>query len=152
MLTKVAGTLRVPSALTLFFLASALSITLFGFSASIAFADDPFKPDVLPPVPTVSESAFLADPPASKLSAFRKVLISEAEKSCKAGEISRMELFKLRIATLNPKVLKSVHQACCEHAVSEGKATSAAAIDWMKIVDVIKELLPIILQIISLFS
>ncbi len=128
---------------------AALCITLL---PSLVRAEDPFKPDVVPVVvPVSTDAAFYADTPAVKLQAFRKVLVSQAEASCKAGEISRQDVFKLRLATVSPKALKQIHQACCEHVIADGKATTATAIDWSKLLEVIKELLPIILQLISLF-
>ncbi len=116
-------------------------------------ADDPFKPNVVEPtVPASTDAAFLADPPAAKLAAFRKVILSEAEKSCKAGEITRMGLLRIRLVVSSPRALKNLHQACCEHVIAEGKATSATAIDWSKLLDFVKELIPLIMELIQLFT
>jgi hypothetical protein len=105
------------------------------------------------PLPNFTEPAvMLGEPTATSLVGFRKALISTAEQAVKSGEISRVELFKLRVATMNPKVLKQMHQACAEQVLSDGKAKSFSAIDWSKLIEIIKELLPVILQIISLFS
>ena len=120
--------------------------------ASYAIAQDPFKPSA-PTVDVVaSDSAFLADPGTKSLGEFRKHLLATAEQSCKSGEITRGELFKLRMATLSPKVLTKMHQAVAEQVVSDGKVANAKSIDWSKVIDIIKELLPVILQIIALFQ
>lgn len=105
------------------------------------------------PLPSFSEpTVMLGEPTTTSLVSFRKALISTAEQAVKSGEISRVELFKLRVATMNQKVLKQMHQACAEQVLSDGKAKSFSAIDWSKLIEIIKELLPVILQIISLFS
>lgn len=136
----------------LFALVACLCFVPIGFQPAIA--QEPFKPQ--PDTPAVVSDAamasFYADPGQAKLSAFRKTLLDTADKACKSGEISRAEVFKLRIATLNQKVLKQMHQAVAEHAVAEGVAASPTAIDWSKVAEIIKQLLPVILELISLFK
>jgi hypothetical protein len=76
----------------------------------------------------------------------RKELIAASESAFTDGEITRAELFKIRIASLNPIVMKRIETAANEQAMFEG---NAASVDWVKL---FKELLPIILQLIALFA
>lgn len=120
-------------------------LLLVAFVANNIPAQDPAP---LPEIKTV----LMGEPTTKSLADFRKTLMTSAEQAYKEGEMTRVEVFKLRVATMNPKVLRAMHQATAEHVLSEGKAKSFSAIDWTKLVEIIKELLPVILQIISLFG
>jgi len=78
----------------------------------------------------------------------RKDLIEAAQSAFSSGEISRADLFKIRVASLNPRLLGQIQQAVAEQ-VAFDSVNSTDKIDWVKI---IKELLPIILQLIALFA
>ena len=75
---------------------------------------------------------------------FRQNLIAAAEKAFEAKEISRAELFRLRFASLSPANLARLETAVREQAIADGHSINA--IDW---VSLIRELLPIILEIIK---
>ncbi len=94
----------------------------------------------------------MGEPTAKSLASFRKTLIASAEKSCKAGELSRADLFRIRIASMHKPTLEKMHQACAEQALSDGMAASYGAIDWEKMIALFKEWLPIILELIKLFA
>lgn len=83
---------------------------------------------------------------------FRRVLIKAAEQSFREGELSRVDLLRLRVASLSPAKLQQMQTACAEQAVQEGKAVSIAAIDWEKLAAFIKEILPVIIEIVKLFG
>jgi hypothetical protein len=86
---------------------------------------------------------------------FRKTLIKAAEEAQASGEITRGELFRLRFASLRPQVAAQMEKCCAEQATSEGLMPAAGnlnAFDWTQLLAFIKELLPLILQIISIFS
>lgn len=83
---------------------------------------------------------------------FRRVLIKAAEQSFREGELSRVDLLRLRVASLSPTKLQQMQTACAEQAVQEGKAVSIAAIDWEKLAAFIKEILPVIIEIVKLFG
>jgi len=93
----------------------------------------------------------LGEPSQQSLREFRKSLIAAAEQSFKDDEISRMDLIKIRFSSRSNRVLHEMHQACAEQALSEGICGSYGAIDWAKLIDFIKVILPIILQLIALF-
>ena len=99
-----------------------------------------------------SPAAVMGEPTAKSLASFRKALISQAEKACKAGELSRANLIRLRVATMFPGPLEKMHQACAEQVLADGQAASYGAIDWEKLAAFIKEMLPIILELIKLFA
>lgn len=98
------------------------------------------------------EASVSAEPTQENLFKFRRALLTAAEQSVKSGEITRVELFKLRIATANPAALKKIHQCCTEQVVADGKAKLLENIDWEKLLAFIKELLPIILELIKLLA
>ena len=100
---------------------------------------------------TVIAAATIEASPA-KLKQFRTALIKAAEQACRDGEISRIELFKVRVASLSEKGLVKMHQAAAEQAFADGRIQSYSAIDWTQLVSLIKELLLVILQLIELFS
>jgi hypothetical protein len=81
---------------------------------------------------------------AAKQPTFRQNLIAAAEKAFEAKEISRAELFRLRFSSLSPANLARLETAVREQAVSDGYSPNA--IDWVAL---IRELLPIILEIIK---
>jgi hypothetical protein len=81
---------------------------------------------------------------------FRRQLIAAAEKSQAEGKISRTDLMKIRLVTLTPGKLKQIEQVCFEQAVADGY--SAQQVDWTKLFDILKDLVPIVLELIKLFS
>jgi len=99
-----------------------------------------------------SATAVMGEPSAKSLKSFRDSLLKAAGQSVKDGEISRMDLMRLRIASMSPKVLERMHQAASEQLLSEGMAASFGAIDWSQLLAFIKEIIPIILELIKLFS
>jgi hypothetical protein len=130
-------------------------LTVFGCTQ--AYAQDPFTPDqkLEPTISMMSAAdvAFVADPPAKRMAEFRRSLLTAAEQSFRDGDLTRAELVRIRLTTLNPKTCAKLHQCCCEQMVCEGRVQSGmvAAIDWSKALAILKELIPVILQIISLF-
>lgn len=107
-------------------------------------ADDSFVSAAVEPV--------LGEPTPQNLSGFRKNLVKAAEQSFSDKEISRLDLFRIRVASMNPAVLRKMHQACAEQVLSEKKVASYGALDWDKLLAFIKEILPIILELIKMFS
>lgn len=86
------------------------------------------------------------------MSNFRDALLTAADQAARAGEIDRLDVFHLRLATSLPRVRKQLETECCQHAVASGLAAanqSSAAIDWNNLVPFLKELLPVILEIIK---
>jgi hypothetical protein len=105
-----------------------------------------------PAVPVADREIVLGEPSQQSLKEFRKSLIKAAEQAFEDNEISRMDLIKVRFASRSNRVLKEMHQACAEQCLADGVCGSYEAIDWQKLVDFIKVILPIILQLIALFA
>lgn len=99
-----------------------------------------------------ASSVVMGDPTAKSLQEFRKTLLSTAEAAVKAKELSRADLFRLRIATMHKATLEKMHQSCAEQVLVDGQAQSYAAIDWTKLLAFIKEMIPIFLELLKLFS
>jgi hypothetical protein len=97
-------------------------------------------------------SVVMGEPSPQSLASFRKALIATAEKACKDKELSRADLFRLRVASMHKPTLEKMHQSCAEQVLSDGQAQSYGAIDWSKLASIIKEVLPIILELIKLFA
>lgn len=100
----------------------------------------------------VGSSVVMGEPSAKSLQEFRKTLLATAEAAVKAKELSRLDLFRLRIATMNKATLEKMHQACAEQVLVDGQATSYGAIDWTKLLTAFKEFLPILLELLKLFA
>jgi hypothetical protein len=100
----------------------------------------------------VKPSVVMGEPTSQSLTSFRKALIAAAEKSVKDKELSRLDLFRLRVATMNKATLEKMHQACAEQVLADGQAQSYGAIDWSKLLAAFKEFLPILLELIKLFA
>lgn len=94
-------------------------------------------------------------------SAFHDAVIKAAVNRRRAGEMTRAEVFKLRVAMLSP----AFRDHCEDLAViqmaasdSENVPTDAdgridrASIDWDAIIAFIEKLIPLILQLITLFG
>lgn len=93
-----------------------------------------------------------AETTAKRAQSFRRELLKAAEQGVREGDISRLDMLRLRLVSLNPAQLDRIHQAVSEQAVADGRAMSVQAIDWSQLADFIKEILPLILQLISLFG
>jgi hypothetical protein len=114
-------------------------------TCSITFAQDKSPPSVIAQEEATPQS----------LSSFRRQLIKAAEDAQREGEITRAELFKIRVTSLSRPALVKMQQAVVEQATFEGKivaGTPISAIDWSSLLQFIKEALPIILEIIKLLA
>ena len=91
---------------------------------------------------------------------FKSTLAAAADQAFQAGEISRWELARIRLAiTFRPRVLAEVQGCVIDEACRAGKmapqsaeAAEADGFDWAALLEFIKQLLPLILQIISIIS
>lgn len=83
--------------------------------------------------------------------AFRRSLLEAARNARKSGEITSIQFFMLSAASRNPAVLDKMQQAVHEAAIEEGLATTQA-INWDGLISFIEKLIPIIIQLIDLFS
>ena len=82
---------------------------------------------------------------------FRKSLMAAAKASREKGEISVAEYFKIAAMSRIPKVRDNLEAAVHEAAIEEGIATTQAP-DWDAIIGFIEKLIPLIIQLLDLFS
>lgn len=93
---------------------------------------------------------------ATATKGFRRALLAAAQQARDEGRINGWEMFRIRTASaLQPARLREAQeavmdQACAAGLMSDG-AGDAEGFDWAALLDFIKELLPIILQIIAMF-
>jgi len=92
---------------------------------------------------------------------FHRNVVKAAMALHKKGEIKRGQLLRLRICMLSPAFRKSAEELAITQMVfsgDEGVPMSAdgvvdrAQIDWDKLLEFLEKLIPIILQIISIFG
>jgi hypothetical protein len=94
----------------------------------------------------------------------RRAIIQSGRKAVREGSLNRSDFLRIRVGTLAPAVLKSIEDVAIMQMLASGDDTSGvlemdadgkvdrASIDWEKLLEFIERLLPIILQIISIFG
>ena len=108
--------------------------------------------DLLPSM--VIPSVAPALPEASIMSArrdFRQSFLVAVKQARDAGDITAFQHGRLVVASLRPRELANIQAWVHENAIQEGLATTQAP-DWSAIISFIKELIPLIIQLIDLFS
>lgn len=93
-------------------------------------------------------------------SPFRRALLQAAEAEFKADRLKRADLFKIRVATLSPRVLERLELTTKEQVITENKVEltigpdqqMVANFDWSKLVPFLRELIPLVLEIIELIG
>jgi hypothetical protein len=94
---------------------------------------------------------------AAPAAGFRHALLKAAQEEHKAGRLTGWELYRVRlISALRPRKLREAQDAVADQAYAAGYMAAASdgdadGFDWAALLDFIKELLPIILQIIAMF-
>lgn len=82
---------------------------------------------------------------------FRRSLLAAARQARETGDITPAQFFLLSAASRNPGTLDKMQAAVHEAAIEEGLATTQA-VDWDQLISFIEKLIPIIIQLIDLFS
>lgn len=82
---------------------------------------------------------------------FRQVFLDAATQALRDKEINRFQHGRLIISSLRPRELANIQAWVHQNAIQEGLATAASP-DWEAIIAFIKELIPLIVQLIDLFS
>jgi hypothetical protein len=93
---------------------------------------------------------------AEATKSFRRTLLAAAQQAQADGQITRWELFRVRtVSALMPAKLRQAQDVVMDNAVAAGLMGDgdgdAEGFDWTALLNFIKELLPIILQIIAIF-
>lgn len=105
------------------------------------------------------QSPVLGEPSAKSLADFRKSILEQAREIAKDPSLNLIErmqaranIRRLTVLASNKVSLEKMHQVCAENALSDGIAQSYGAIDWTKLAAFLKEMIPIILELIKLFA
>jgi len=83
---------------------------------------------------------------------FRTALLAAVEAAYSAGDISLQDARRIRLASAFPRLCRALESAIHETATAETAVESLATIDWAKLLDFIKQLIPLILELIKLFK
>jgi hypothetical protein len=119
-----------------------LLVSLFAVTPSVSLAQ---VPDV---VEEVSQNKF------------RAALLKAAQASAKSGELKRLDVIRLRVATLSPAFLKQAQELAVIQMSFSGEDVPTDAdgkievnrIDWEGLITFLERLLPLILKLIDLFA
>jgi hypothetical protein len=87
----------------------------------------------------------------SRRSDFRQAFLKAVKQARQDDKITALQHGRLVVASLRPRELANIQAFLHENAVQEGLATPAA-IDWDNLIDFIERIIPLILQLIDLFS
>ena len=83
---------------------------------------------------------------------FHNALVKAAEAAFEAGEIDRLDLWRVRFAMLSPRARRMAEQFAIDHAKEHGiklPKSSNGAFDWSALLAFLQALLPLILQLIG---
>ena len=86
---------------------------------------------------------------------FRAALLKAAREQQQAGELTRGDYVRIWFASILPNQLTKMQEFTTEQAKMAGKMpleASPVGFDWTALLDFIKQLLPLILEIIALFK
>lgn len=82
---------------------------------------------------------------------FRRMLLDAARTARQSGDITDGQYYRLVAMSLRPASLDKIKDFVAASAVEDGLA-STTAIDWDALLEFIEKLIPIIIQLIDLFS
>jgi hypothetical protein len=117
-------------------------VSLFAVSPSVSLAQ---VPDI---VEEVSQNKF------------RSALLKAAQASAKSGELKRLDVIRLRVATLSPAFLKQAQELAVIQMSFSGEDVPTDAdgkievnrIDWEKLLEFLERLIPLLLKLMDLFA
>lgn len=103
-------------------------------------------------------AADVASRPRAASKSFKTTLSAAAAQAQKDGTITRWQLARIRMAiAFRPDAIAEAQACCLDQAVNDGLMRSPGDVDldgfdWSQLLAFIKELLPLILQIISVLG
>ena len=118
-------------------------LALCCFSSPVVAQEPPKKPDV---VEEISNNPF------------RATLLKAADAAAKKGEIRRMDVVRLRVATLSPafleraEMLAKIQMAASGEDVPVGEDGKIEIRDWSEFATFLERLLELILKLIDAFA
>jgi len=93
-----------------------------------------------------------------RVNKFRQSLLKAADAAAKAGEIKRVDVVRLRVATLSPafleraEMLAKVQMSASGEDVPLGEDGQIEVRDWDAFLEFLTKLIPIILEMLKMFS
>ena len=95
-----------------------------------------------------------------KVNKFRQSLLKAADAAAKSGEIKRVDVMRLRVASLSPAFLAQAERLAVIQMAFSGEEVptlddgkiDVAKIDWDALILFLEKLIPLILQLIDLFA
>ena len=91
---------------------------------------------------------------------FRSALLKAAQEAAKKGELRRIDVIRLRVATLSPAFLERAQELAIiqmsfsgeEVPTDEDGKIEVSRIDWEGLIAFLERLIPLILKLINLFA
>ena len=94
---------------------------------------------------------------------FRQALLKAADAAAKKGELRRLDVVRLRVATLSPAFLERAQELAVMQMASSGEdlgdlptdadgKIEVSRIDWEGLISFLERLVPLILKLIDLFA
>lgn len=119
------------------------------FGVGTVFADGAVVVSVGPvadPVPSMA-----AEVSAARKSDFRKAFLKAAKEARDKGDITPLQHGRLVVTAMRPRELANIQAWVHENAIQEGMATTQSP-DWDALLEFLEKLIPLIIQLIDLFS
>jgi len=91
-------------------------------------------------------------PTKSAQALFRTALLDSAAELQRAGKISRLDLFRLRLRTVLPSTMAEIEAAATVEVIAQGLAPSAQQIDWDKLKEFLTWFIPFLIELIGMFG
>jgi len=76
---------------------------------------------------------------------FKDALFKAAEEM----KLNRFQMFRLRLRMMMPNTAKEIEAAAVAEAMAQGLAPSAQQIDWDKMLEFLKWLIPLLLELFA---
>jgi hypothetical protein len=89
---------------------------------------------------------------------FRAALLKAAQEAAKKGELKRIDVVRLRVATLSPafleraEMLAKVQMSASGEDIPVGEDGRIEVRDWGAFLDFLERLLPLLLKLLDLFA
>ena len=89
---------------------------------------------------------------------FRSALLKAAQEAAKKGELKRIDVVRLRVATLSPafleraEMLAKVQMSASGEDIPVGEDGRIEVRDWGAFLDFLERLLPLLLKLLDLFA
>jgi len=138
-----------------------LAFVIVGCNCQLAIAQTALNQELDAANARTQETPTVADEVADSSPAFHRALIIAAQQKVKAGEMTRGELLRLRVAMMSPAFRNAAEDLAVIQMgasgsenvpVGEDGEIERASINWDAIIKFLRELIPIIMDLIKIFG